>query len=238
MDESKYFWSVEQQDIFGYCATVDGSYPSHAVVLARAGAAKTTSMVHGSQHIPFPLSVQFFSFSSRAVSDLNHKLRAISSKHSASTFNAYGMSILRQTNKRFVVDKDKYKNLCREYIKTHPIKQVNQAQLFNHCFQIVNLLRLKMAFLRDELNSAWTIDRTKFKAIAKTFNIPFDEYIFNCAQDVLRAGEQLQTLAVSLTTTISFGCHTYGNLIHRKNMMLLLLMKRKTTTIFSNIWLR
>lgn len=139
-------WSKFQNKIFEYAVNPDnGSFCVSAV----AGSGKTVTSIECAKRIASGnsnVSIQFFAFNKSIVDELKEKTKEFENIR-CSTLHSFGLSCLRRSKMKFILNENKWKNYIRKNVYKFldgPIEEKKVYSFIKNCETLVNLCRINL----------------------------------------------------------------------------------------------
>lgn len=178
--------SLYQQNVFEWVTSGKG----HGVIKAVPGSGKSTTLLQASLLLKTDKAV-FLAFNKAIEVELNEKLIQMGSSMKAQTINAFGFSALRAFGKKFKLDGNKYRSLCKDYLQSERIESYSAYEYtrLQKLVKLVSLVRMTLIDVNSE-EAIW--------GLCQYYDIEFDRAyekeewacIWKGVKKLLAAGEQ------------------------------------------------
>jgi DNA helicase II / ATP-dependent DNA helicase PcrA len=174
MINQKYDWSLYQKDIFRDISKGTG----HTLVIARAGSAKTSSLVEGSRYIPKGKSSLFCAFNKSIQLELKAKL---GSYCEAITLHSLGYRAIRNRFGNVEIDKGKCWKIVSSFIN-------DEINLKNNICKTVSLCKSTLSDTPSQIEDL--IDKYDIDIC----DIPISEFITHVIKTIRLCKEDIKTI--------------------------------------------
>ena len=183
---AKLIWSDYQKAIFNNVA--NGKDGEHTVVIARAGASKTTALVESVKYIPKRKSILFLAFNKRIAVELDNRIDK--SYVETKTVHSTGLRSIRNAlGSKVALDPDKTLNITEAILHEKGYKKFEKEK-FNIAFSVVRVVNLCKGALLD---TPTKIDALIDQFDIDTFELERDDFIKVVCQ-VLRKCKENKTV--------------------------------------------
>ena len=202
--------STYQEDVYEWVVAAKGD----GIIHACAGAGKTSTLVEVAQLLPRGKAL-FCAFNKHIVAELRERLQG--TDFDVQTLHGIGYRTLLKAFPQLVIDKQKYRRLCRSWVDTR-LRRLPRAQLVSPDAGALPRLRLfppsncRNGISRSTAGALYPphTGRSRrpeaLRAVARRFGIVVDAAIFPGVRAVLDDGIALTRRAAPSTTPICSGC--------------------------------
>src|SRR5271165_1330610 len=180
MIKKQLVWSGYQNAIFKDISDGQGN----TVVIARAGASKTTVLVEGVKHIPKGKKALFVAFNKKIAQELTERISK--SYIDTKTLHSFGYTAIRNHFKNIKLDPDKADNIAILYLKEQGFKQFDKSVL-----ETINSLTHAVALCKGSLKDTPSqIDMLMDQFDIETIDLDRDAFIKAVAQILYRCKKE------------------------------------------------